>query len=578
MRGASVLVLGLAVAGGVPARGLAAEDEYIVVYESREAMARQVSAMLRAPRLEYGLIPGAVFSLDPEEAERLAADPDVAYVEPDGPVYALGEVIPTGVVTVGAPEVWTASEGGGVVVAVLDTGLDFDHPDLADWVDAKSFVYDNDPQDYNGHGTHTTGTVAAPINGLGVVGVAPQVSVLVGKVLSNQGSGSLSGVIAGIDWAVDNGAEVISMSLGSTTHFTALRDACDAAAEVAVVVAAAGNNGTGTLQYPAAYDSVLSVGAVDGQLELADFSDHGPGLDLVAPGVDVRSTVLVGNGIEAVAQWDGADHHANPLQGSAEGSLTAAVYWCGLGSGDDEANTCPDAVEDAIAHIRRGGDIPFRDKVDHALSKGAAGVIISNNVPGNFHGTLYNPYPVVVVSVSEADGDALYALPPDMATISVGPSDYERLSGTSMAAPHVAGAAALVLGACDATVDEVRAALEGSAFDLGDPGWDDFYGHGLVDVSAALAALGCDSDGDGVYDARDACPDTEAGVPVDDEGCSGAQIVARECVARAGAHPPGAYVRCVEEVSRRAVSDGLLTAAERGRIIARAAREGSLRP
>ncbi|WP_128567075.1 S8 family peptidase [Methanocella paludicola] len=200
------------------------------------------------------------------------------------------QVTPWGIQAVNADDV--SIDGSGVKVAVVDTGIDYTHPDLAGKViGGCSFVrYTKSYKDDNGHGTHVAGTIAAVNNNIGVVGVAPGASLLAVKVLDRSGSGYLSNVISGIQWSVTNGAQVISMSLGSSSDSQALHDAVDAAnAGSVVVVVAAGNDG-GAVSYPAAYDSVIAVSAVDESLTKASWSNFGTEVDLAAPGVNVYST------------------------------------------------------------------------------------------------------------------------------------------------------------------------------------------------------------------------------------------------------------------------------------------------
>ncbi len=189
-------------------------------------------------------------------------------------------------------------KGAGVTVCVVDTGIDQDHPDLqTNIAGGKNFVAKGitvDPNkwdDDNGHGTHVAGTVAAVDNSIGVVGVAPQASLLAAKVLNRQGSGYISDVIAGIEYCVMSGADVISMSLGTSSDVQAMHDAVDVAYAAGVLlVAAAGNDYGGSVSYPAAYDSVIAVSATTSTDALASFSNVGPEVELAAPGVDVLST------------------------------------------------------------------------------------------------------------------------------------------------------------------------------------------------------------------------------------------------------------------------------------------------
>ena len=188
--------------------------------------------------------------------------------------------------------------GAGVKVCVVDTGIDKDHLDLqANIVGGKNFVANGrlvDPtkwNDDNGHGTHVAGTIAAVDNTIGVVGVAPQASLLAAKVLNRQGSGYISDVVAGVDYCVQQGADVISMSLGTSSDVQSVHDAMDAAYNAgALLVAAAGNDYGGPVSFPAAYDSVIAVSATDSNNQLAAFSNVGPKVELTAPGVNIFST------------------------------------------------------------------------------------------------------------------------------------------------------------------------------------------------------------------------------------------------------------------------------------------------
>ncbi|MDI6892154.1 MAG: S8 family serine peptidase [Actinomycetota bacterium] len=184
-------------------------------------------------------------------------------------------------------------------MAIIDTGIDYTHPDLNDnYKGGIDYVSDDlDPKDDNGHGTHCAGIVAAEDNTEGVVGVAPEASLYAVKVLDRFGSGWLSDVIAGIDWSVGNDMDVASMSLGTSTYSASLKTACDNAYNAGLVlVAAAGNSGDGNpataeYSYPAAYDSVIAVGATDSTDVAPSWSNSGPYLELAAPGVSIYSTL-----------------------------------------------------------------------------------------------------------------------------------------------------------------------------------------------------------------------------------------------------------------------------------------------
>ncbi len=271
--------------------------------------------------------------------------------------------------------------GAGAVIAVVDSGAQADHPDLAGQVlPGHDFVQDDGtPQDGNGHGTHVSGiALALEGNGVGVSSVAPGAKLLPVRVLDDEGAGTSEDVAAGIDWARTHGADVINLSLGSEVPIVGAMggDDIDAAIRRAlaagiVVVAAAGNNGVPVCEQPAASEGLLCVGAVDKRKQRSVFSSFGNGLGVVAPG----------------------------------GSL--------LGGDEDVLSTVP-------------------------------------------------------------------------------PSTYDYYAGTSQAAPHVAGVAALLVGEGLQGQSAVRRILD-TATDLGPAGDDPEYGYGLVNARAAVAGLGSGS-------------------------------------------------------------------------------------
>jgi len=281
-------------------------------------------------------------------------------------------------------EAWNISAGSGVKVAVVDTGIR-KGTDLANtcFVSGYDFVNnDNDPTDDNGHGTHVAGTVAQSTNNaLGVAGVAFNACLMPVKVLDSRGSGTYANVASGIRWAADNGVKVINLSLGGASSDNTLKEAVKYAYEKGVVVvAAAGNDGSAAVSYPAAYDDyVIAVGATRYDETLAYYSNYGPSLDLVAPGGDLN-----------------VDQNND---GYGDGVLQQTFQM-------------------------RGRNITW---------------------------------------------------------------GYYFFQGTSMAAPHISGVAALLVANGNATTpNEVRIALQETAEDLGSPGFDEIYGWGLVDAYAAL--------------------------------------------------------------------------------------------
>lgn len=486
----------------------ASEGKYIIVYKGRS----QKQTMLKHRKFnvsrDFNIIPAVTARLDVNDVKQLRKNPDIAYIEPDYKIHALGSIepdvgllsgiaalsspqtIPYGITMVNATAVWPRTKGAGVRVAVLDTGISQYHPDRGNIVDSVSFVAEETVEDFHSHGTHTSGTVAAADNNVGVVGVAPEADLLIAKVIDNTGNGDTSGLISGIEWAVSNNAKVISMSLGGEEYAAALETTCDNALAAGVLlVAAAGNDNVITPTYPAAFTSVISVAAVDQSKNKASFSNFGPTIALTAPGVGIYSTIPVDSYDTADAVWDANSHQANILLGTAPGTVSGQICDCGLATGLEPNDTCPDAVDGNIAYIRRG-DITFAEKVAHAQSKGAIGVIIANHLDGNFNGTLGDGSPLVVVSVSKADGNDLDILTESgiTGTVTVDAALYANNSGTSMSCPHVSGVAALLFSAAhyNITAYEVADILQDSAEDLGDPGVDDIFGYGLVNAYDAL--------------------------------------------------------------------------------------------
>jgi subtilisin family serine protease len=239
---------------------------------------------------------------------RISSSPRFEYLELDSTVKVLVETIPWGINKIGALQAHQTTTGTGVQVAVIDTGIDYTHPDLTDnYITGYDWVNDdNDPMDDHSHGTHCAGTIAALDNSIGVLGVAPTVGLYGLKAIGSTGSGYVSDIVAGIEWAVlgpdgiegnTDDAEVISMSLGTSTGSTALKNACDMAySKGTVVIAAAGNSGNSagsgdTVLYPARYDSVIAVAATDSDDNRAAFSSTGSDVELSAPGVSILSTI-----------------------------------------------------------------------------------------------------------------------------------------------------------------------------------------------------------------------------------------------------------------------------------------------
>lgn len=390
------------------------EGQVLVKFTSGESndiavIASSVANLVGAREIEYiDSIGYSMLESDSKTTQELISElsglRSVDAVQPNYVYTTQSQIVPWGIAEDGvraAAEVHaTKYTGEGIIVAVIDTGVYQDHEDLNDniWnpvngdcqVDGEDkncinggwdFVNDdNNPVDDQGHGTHVAGTIAAKDNQLGVIGVAPDATIMAIKVLDSDGSGTTADIASGIDFARRNGANVVNMSIGASSYDEAFEDAVDNAWDSGlVVVSAAGNESMQEISYPAGFEHSISVGAIqqssdllnpdeDMNTRLAYFSNYGS-VDVVAPGMRINSTV------------------------------------CNCGSYD-----------------------------------------------GTYSG------------------------------------DY--WAGTSMATPHVAGVAALILEAnSNFTPAQVKYQLEVTATDLGEPGRDQYFGSGLVNAAEATKKL-----------------------------------------------------------------------------------------
>ena len=256
--------------------------------------------------LRFGDVGQAVAGRFSDEAvDRLRQRDDVRYVEADGTMHAIAQTLPWGVDRVDADVLHDNGETGNAAdIAIIDTGIDDDHPDLQTNVGAgKAYVSCRGSNcnyawsDDNDHGTHCAGIADAVDNSAGVVGVATEATLHAVKVLDNNGSGSFSDVAAGIEYVADQGWDVGSLSLGADSGSQTVKDACTYAYNNGVLlVAAAGNDGpcTDCVGYPAAYDECIAVSSTDIDDTLSSFSSTGPEVEMAAPGGDIYSTVIGG--------------------------------------------------------------------------------------------------------------------------------------------------------------------------------------------------------------------------------------------------------------------------------------------
>jgi serine protease len=247
-------------------------------------------------------------SISPEQAAAaLTQDPSVEYAEPNfiagitaNPVDVPARLAPNdpyyryqwNFEALQMPTAWDMSTGQNVTVAVVDTGIDFAASDLANTKRLPGYDFansDGDATDDQGHGTHVAGTIAQTTNnGLGAAGVAFNATLLPVKVLGSNGQGSYETIIQGIIYAVDQGASIINMSLAGRSGSQALEETINYAYQRNVVVVAAAGNSNGAVEYPAAYNNIIAVGAVQFDKTRAPYSDYGPQIDLMAPGGNTK--------------------------------------------------------------------------------------------------------------------------------------------------------------------------------------------------------------------------------------------------------------------------------------------------
>ncbi len=380
MRKISVGIIAFCLLLSVYSASAPTNERIIVVFHSTPdvTLLSQYGAQVEQV-FEY--IPAVVVTISTLSKQDLSQNPQIKYIQPDyihsvdppswSSVEPISQVIPWGVDRIDADRAWRYSTGKEVRVAVIDTGIDRDHPDLRRNIHggintiAPTHQYP-DPRDFDddhGHGTHCAGIIGAVNNRIGVVGVAPDCWLYGVKAFDASGSGYTSDCIEGIEWCIKREMQVISMSWGGYGDDPALHEICDIAWKRGIVlVAAAGNEGYYLPDlYPAGYSSVMAISATDINDNVPWWSNYGEEIELAAPGVNIYSTYMGGG--------------------------------------------------------------------------------------------------------------------------------YAYMSGTSMACPHVSGTAALVIAIHPQWSNRtVRAILCKTAEDLGAPGWDPYYGWGLVDAERAVLA------------------------------------------------------------------------------------------
>ena len=322
--------IGVTMAGGDPA-SVDFRQRYIAICDPALVDLNGCSERLRNRGVDVSkplpLIHGLAVSIaasSPDSIDSIRQIPGILRLDPDTPHRILGETLTRNIARMGVDQVWDGhTTGRGIRIGILDTGVDAGHRDLRENIaggyDATGHL---DWNDGNGHGTHVAGIVAAVRkNGTGVVGVSPESWIYAIKVLDNSGSGLTSDIIDGIAWCIHAGCQVMNMSFGSPSYNASLQEAIRVAYGAGIlIVAAAGDGGSSIAVYPAAYDQVLAVSAIDPSDQITAWSSYGSDVDFAAPGVAVYSTYKN----DSYATLSGTSASSPLLAGLA--ALRIAVY------------------------------------------------------------------------------------------------------------------------------------------------------------------------------------------------------------------------------------------------------------
>ena len=441
-------------------------------------------------------------NVDNETFYEIASDTNVKYICRNHIAY--GSEVPNdpswpiqyGPESIGAPITWDNVTGSPTFrVAVLDSGIDYNHPDLKDNYLAVGYDWvndDDDPMDDHGHGTHCTGIIGAiGNNNVAMTGMAWQVKIFAEKVLDSTNSGTYWQWGKGIVHAVVKEAKVISMSLGGNADGDFLRDSIEFAYDHGrLLVAASGNDGGGPISYPARYSEVIAVGAIDQNDNLAGFSNVGPQQELAAPGVNIISLGLsqrysareiIYRDDDTNNQVSANDERLNPIPGTALLANTLVVN-------NDTDEDAPWNLMNFNTNELHTENINANNEYDNG-ERIYLDLDADNFVSvGDMRLTRFN-----VGAVSFPYGSTVLLGHPDVANQLVAFNANEThttiayMSGTSMSTPHVAGVAALTwIRNPELDRDELRYLLQSTADDLGAVGQDNNFGYGKVNASQCV--------------------------------------------------------------------------------------------
>jgi serine protease len=379
-----------------------------------------------------------------------------------------------------ASSLWPVTKGGGVKVGIIDTGIDVAHPALQTaYRGGYDFVHDDpvpDDESAGGHGTFVAGVVLQ---------VAPEAEIYALKIFGKENFFETPNLVRAIDWAIAHRIDVLNLSFATTVHLDDVRRALDRAEAAGIVVVAAAGNAAGRVDYPAVFDTTIAVGAIDQKLTVATFSNHGPELDLAGPGVDIWSLAPRGTGLAATITAGPLTIHATAFTGTRTGDVTGTLIDCGSGRLDQ----IPQAVAGNVALIRIDPAFPFGDALGNIYKSKAAAIVVVNS-EACFYYSNVNPAGFLPPTASIGSDDAQRLTPGATVRVISALGDYKFGYGTSHAAPHVAGVAALLRSlARDAGPAQIRNVCYLSARDAGPTGRDDDYGWGIIDALAAARLL-----------------------------------------------------------------------------------------
>jgi subtilisin family serine protease len=418
----------------------------------------------------------------------------------------------------------TTNGSKDIVIAIIDTGIDYRYPELNDslWIneneipnnniddDNNSKIDDiigwnyidrnNDPWDGYGHGTFISSQIIGLREKIGnytINGLAPNISLMHLKWFSNENNpGFRTDFIDAVQYAVNMGADIISLSLyWRAIPFDVITTLEWAYSKGVIIVGVTGNDADiykNRINDLGAIEQVIATGAIDRNLEKANFSQYGNEIELVAPGSQIYGAAVIGKGQNgslvvnnsqiSIKNFDFSNSTSNPINGN--------LVYAGLGRINDFVNI---STTGKIVLINRG-EISFTEKVENAHNNGAIGVLIVNNQTGLISGipTLDFPSNLPVLGITKEDGEifnnTLIGNQTLVATMNIWP-ELALEDGTSYAVPYVTSAAALLLSENPQfTNNKIRTILSRTATDINSSGWDKFTGFGLLNVSFALEA------------------------------------------------------------------------------------------